>query len=196
MGRKRSGFEWVREDVDEVALEPVERRDRVAERALRDRLEAIALALIRRAAPARRRVPLEAYQQEALDVLAACGPTPARRRQLNRVIGLLRGADLDAIEAALAGDSPHERHIQDLERWRARLLAGGDEALHAFLVAFPGGDPQRLRQALREARGDGPRVAAAGRRLFQLLRAAGPRASEEEGPEGDDQHGAPHDHDG
>lgn len=63
-------------------------------------------------------------------------------------------------------------HFQKLERWRDRLLIGGDEALNALLTDFPQADRTLLRQhvrnAIKEAELNKPPKAA--RAIFQYLR--------------------------
>jgi ribosome-associated protein len=73
----------------------------------------------------------------------------ARNRSLRLVRTALRGDDADAIRQRLRVVLDPSLAPNDLERWRERLLQEGDEALTAFLEAYPAADRQQLRQLLR-----------------------------------------------
>ena len=82
----------------------------------------------------------------------------ARKRQLGFLAKQMRREDedvLDAIRDALeAGGEAARKETALLHRAedaREQLLAGGDEALAAFLEAYPAADRQRLRQLVRNA---------------------------------------------
>jgi ribosome-associated protein len=99
------------------------------------------------------------------------------RRKRLRVAGLLRGEDLDAVRAAMpegGNISPRELILQQAERWRERLLAGGDPALEELITRHPEVDRQRLRQLVRQAnKGSaqpGERSPKSSRELFSVLR--------------------------
>jgi ribosome-associated protein len=102
----------------------------------------------------------------------------ARKRQTQYLAKHLRRREdeLAPIEAALAHDRDSGRREtarqHRLEHWRDRLVAGGDDALSAYVATHPGADRQQLRQLVRraqeEARQDKPPAAA--RELFRLLR--------------------------
>jgi ribosome-associated protein len=98
----------------------------------------------------------------------------ARQRHIRYVGKLLRGEDTDAIEADLDRDGPGEA-AEALVAWRTRLTENGTPAIEDFLAAYPGGDRQQLRQAVRAAAGATPGTPAAsraGRRLLAALRTA------------------------
>ncbi|WP_143901190.1 ribosome biogenesis factor YjgA [Tepidimonas thermarum] len=112
-----------------------------------------------------------------------------KRRQLQYVGKLMRQLDeaqVSAIEAAVAeqhqGSAAETQRLHEAERWRERLLAD-DTALEAWREVEPGGDWQRLRALIRQARKDAQTRAApapgqaqrqgrAYRELFQHIRAA------------------------
>ena len=77
----------------------------------------------------------------------------ARKRLLKYITGQLNKINVDTILEKLAkmkNKSAHavrEHHI--VERWRDRLIKGGQEALTAFLNEQPDADRQQLRQLLR-----------------------------------------------
>ncbi|MCF7987077.1 MAG: DUF615 domain-containing protein [Methylovulum sp.] len=79
----------------------------------------------------------------------------ARKRLLKFIAGQLHKIDVDPINEKLArleNRSAHairEHHI--VERWRDRLISGGNEALATLLDEQPEADRQHLRQLIRNA---------------------------------------------
>ena len=77
----------------------------------------------------------------------------ARKRLLKYITGQLHKIDVEPILERLArmkNKSAHavrEHHV--VERWRDRLIAGGNDVLTAFLNEQPDADRQQLRQLLR-----------------------------------------------
>jgi len=88
----------------------------------------------------------------------------ARRRQLQYIGKLMRGADSAAIQAQFnewdSGSREHAAHFHGLERWRERLLDDDTELTH-YIARYPAADVQRLRTLVRSAR----REAAANQQL-------------------------------
>ncbi len=80
----------------------------------------------------------------------------ALNRQRKRVAKLLRAQDHAAIVAALArGQLPESAAVEAdpaSTRWRDRIIEGEDEELQSFLIEYPSGDRQQLRQLARSAR--------------------------------------------
>lgn len=116
---------------------------------------------------------LEAAVREARAIRQRGG----RKRQLQYIGRLMRELDAEPIRAQLAAlEGRDQRSIalhHAAERWRARLVAEGDEALGALLEEHPQADRQQLRQLVRGARaehaaGKPPRSY---RELFRALRA-------------------------
>ena len=115
----------------------------------------------------------------------------AHKRQLQFLAKQMRREDdetLDAIRDALDEKGEAARRevaaMHRVEAWRERLLDGGDEALGAFVDAFPNADRQQLRTLVRTAgeekkRNKPPR---AFREIFQVVR----DAMQAEPDEGDD----------
>jgi ribosome-associated protein len=183
--RKTSRFGWVRgEDDDEGILggtEPAEaegdteadeapgRTQGSIHRLKMDELGELVLALSRLPPSARKGLPIDDEAKAELELLAKLGPTPARRRQALRARLFFRDLDPAPLLAVISGKSPREAELQQVERWRKKLLAGGDEALGVFLAESPGADAQRIRAAVREAQGEGPAAARAFKRLFKLV---------------------------
>ncbi|HEY0179630.1 MAG TPA: ribosome biogenesis factor YjgA [Dokdonella sp.] len=103
----------------------------------------------------------------------------ARKRQLQFLAKQMRKLDeatLERIRRALAHDRDEARReaaaLHHVERWRERLLDGGDDALTAFVAEYAEIDRQRLRQLVRNALAE--RAAGkpphAFRELFRTLR--------------------------
>jgi ribosome-associated protein len=82
----------------------------------------------------------------------------ARKRQNQFLAKQMRRLDddeLDAIRAAIKHDRDRRRETAELhqvETWRERLIAEGDDALSILLAAHPQADRQQLRQLARQAR--------------------------------------------
>ncbi len=104
-----------------------------------------------------------------------------RQRQfIGRLMRQLDEAQLAAISATFEARDATSAAAAALqhaaEHWRARLLDGGDAALHEWLTQHPASDAQRLRALLRQARKDAaastasPPQRRAWRELFRLLR--------------------------
>lgn len=100
----------------------------------------------------------------------------AFKRQRKYIAKLLRDMDITSIRGQL------DRHAQQdaqatyqlhlIERWRDRLLGGGDAEINALMAEHPDADRQKLRQLVRDAgkeqaAGKPPRSA---RLLFKYLR--------------------------
>ena len=170
MAKKNRGFTWVREDVGETPRVPAQRRDIHEERALKASLKTLAQRLVALKAEHRARLPLDAELLEAVEVLAAQGPKPSRRRQLLRVQRLLRERDLEQVEAALCGDfsaDPEPRPA--VLSWLQRLHNSGDESIQVFISTHPGANRQQLRTLSRQARGEGKAAQRAKRNLLRLI---------------------------
>lgn len=104
-----------------------------------------------------------------------------RRRQMQYIGKLMRGADVEplreAVAAARLGTAKDALRLHEAERWRTTLLAD-NEALTRWALEHPGSDLQHLRSLLRAARTEVRPEAAAGqstrqtrsfRELFQFI---------------------------
>ncbi|TDO12539.1 MULTISPECIES: ribosome biogenesis factor YjgA [Halomonas] len=124
----------------------------------------------------RARFPLSDDLLRAIEETGRIKAREARRRHMQYVGKLMRGEDLDGIQAVFAEiDSETLRRdhaFHRLEGWRDRLIAEGDAAVEAFIDDYPDADRQALRQLIRNARRereqDKPPTNA--RRLFRLIR--------------------------
>lgn len=93
----------------------------------------------------------------------------ARKRALRLVRTALRASDLVAlrrrVEAVKYGEARTE--VETLaETWTARLLAGGEGDVSAFVEAHPSADRKRVRQLVRNAKKAGETKAAESRRAL------------------------------
>ncbi|TVQ85112.1 MAG: DUF615 domain-containing protein [Chromatiaceae bacterium] len=119
---------------------------------------------------------LSAATRAALAETARIRDRRALRRHYKRIANCLareHTAPLHTLLAARAAQAQADsaRHHQ-VEDWRARLIASGDQALGEFLAHCPGADRQQLRQLIRAAQRDQARGRPeAPRRLFRQLRA-------------------------
>lgn len=122
--------------------------------------------------------------EEIAEAVVACQgfKKNARARQLRRIGGLLRAADLAPIEAgvreAQTGKGERSRREQSYEIWRTQLLSGGGPAMTAFVTAHPSADVQALRQRVRMAtrEPESPRGKGASRELLRMIRDLGEAA--------------------
>ncbi len=101
----------------------------------------------------------------------------ARIREQRRVATILRNVDARALRERVdditSVDRAHVQHDKELEKWRERLLEGGDAALSEFVQAYPSADRQQLRQLVRSAGKDRTKGKAvhAYRKLLREIRA-------------------------
>jgi len=124
----------------------------------------------------RGRFPLSDDLLKAVEETQRIKAREARRRHMQYVGKLMRGEDLDGIQAVfdeIENETLRRDHaFHRLEAWRDQLIAEGDAAVEAFVDEFPEVDRQALRQLIRNARrereqGKPPTNA---RRLFRLIR--------------------------
>jgi len=92
---------------------------------------------------------------------------------------MLRQDDQEAIAAALGTVSgvvdARAVLLQQVERWRTRILDEGDQAIAEFAEAFPAADRQRLRTVTRQISAAPPesdKAKRARKELFKLMRTA------------------------
>jgi ribosome-associated protein len=124
-------------------------------------------------------VPLSEDLLEEVRRTRAVRQQIARKRQNQYLAKQMRKLDdeaLEAIRAALEHDRDRARRetaeLHQVESWRERLIAEGDDALGELLAAFPRADRQHLRQLARQAHGEraSGRPPHAYRELFRSLR--------------------------
>lgn len=139
-------------------------------------LQQLGETLIAMTATERARFPLSDDLLAAIDETARIRSHEGRRRHMQYVGKLMRKEDLDAINAcfdAIEDEQAQRDHaFQRLEKWRERLIDGGDADIEAFLKAYPDADRQVLRQLVRNAVRERQKEAgtASARKLFKHLR--------------------------
>jgi ribosome-associated protein len=138
-------------------------------------LQALAEGLIRLSPSQVEGIPMSDELREAV-VGARALSRGAYRRQVRYLGRLLRDTDVEPIRSAVDAHrrASHEdkARLKRLERWRERLMEGGDPAVAELLEAYPGADAQQLRQLLRNARKEheAGRAPRSSRLLFRFLR--------------------------
>lgn len=141
-------------------------------------LKALANRIAGLPAGIRRTLPLDEETQAQIELLIAADQRPDRRRVLMRAKLLLAGADLPALEAALAGHTPAALLERRLQGWATRILDGDEQVIQSFVESYPRADRQAIRACVRQVRAlgaegaDGPAAKAARDRLMRQLRDA------------------------
>ena len=175
MGRKKkTRFQMIREDIDEEPVEFAVRPNRNAERRLQGELDELAWAVANLPPSKRAALTMDDSTRREVDLLIKAGNDGGRRRQLKRVTGLLRVMDLDNLRDELDGNTANNQRMHDLERWRSRILADGDDAIQAFVDVHEGVDRVQIRALARQAEGESDAATRASRKLFQALKKARP----------------------
>lgn len=123
-------------------------------------------------------LPLSETLFEAVREFKRTRSHEGRRRQMQYIGKLMRGADPEPIRQAVAemqlGRARDSLALHEAERWRAELVAS-DDAATRWIAEHPRADAQRLRSLVRNARRDASlapekRSGRAHRELFQFLR--------------------------
>lgn len=123
-----------------------------------------------------RSLPIDDTLRQAIRDAAAITSRGAQRRQRQLIGKLMGDADTAALVAALEALGARERREKlrfgDAERWRDRILAGGEEGLIAF-EAETGQTHVDLRRLLAELRGteDDRREKSLRREIFRSVHA-------------------------
>ena len=123
-------------------------------------------------------LPLSETLLEAVRASKRTRTHEGRRRQMQYIGKLMRGADAESIREAVAemqlGRARDSLALHQAERSRAELIAS-DAAATSWIERHPEADAQRLRSLVRSARKDAALVAEqrsgrAYRELFQFIR--------------------------
>ncbi len=123
--------------------------------------------------------PLPEALREAILEYRRTKSHEGRRRQLQYVGKLMRGADeaalRETVAAAKLGSARETLALHEAERWRAELIAD-DGTVARWMQQHPGTDTQQLRSLVRAARRDAAvpeaRQPRSHRELFQFIKAA------------------------
>jgi ribosome-associated protein len=141
-------------------------------------LQALGLALAGLSDSQRAAAPMPDDLREAIEAYRRTKSHEGRRRQLQLIGKLMRSAERQPLEEAVAAAKvPTARMtlaLHQTERWRAELIAG-DEALTRWIAEHPDTDAQQLRALVRNARKDADlpleqRHGKAWRELFQFIK--------------------------
>ena len=168
--RKKEDFDWQDEEQEEIiwVSKSEIKRDAEALKKLGEKLVDLTKAKLDK-------IPLEDALLEAVN-LAQRLQKEARRRQLQYIGKLLRGMDVEPIQAALEKlENKHQKQqamLHKLELLRDALVAKGDDALTDFLMDYPQADRQHLRNLIRTASKEKEqnKPAKAYREIFQYLK--------------------------
>ena len=168
--RKKEDFDWQDEEQEEIiwVSKSEIKRDAEALKKLGEKLVELTKAKLDK-------IPLEDALLEAVN-LAQRLQKEARRRQLQYIGKLLRGIDVEPIQAALEKlENKHQQQqamLHKLELLRDELIEQGDNALTKFLTDYPHGDRQQLRNLIRAAKKEKEqdKPAKAYREIFQYLK--------------------------
>ena len=111
------------------------------------------------------RLPLTEPLRRAIDEAPKHKANAARKRH-RQFIGKLMLDQLDS------STRQYNERFHALERWRDRLVTGGDEALSAFFAEYPDSDRHHLMQLIRHAQHEAAhdKPPAAARKIFKYIR--------------------------
>ncbi len=122
-------------------------------------------------------VPMSDALRAAIEECARIKPrSNAMKRHMNYVGRLMRSENAEEIQQAMdrfdAGSQAHTAMFHKLERWRDRLIQGGNDELQAYIQENPEADIQHLRQLIRNAKKEVEKqqAPASARKLFKYLR--------------------------
>ncbi|MCP0914798.1 MULTISPECIES: ribosome biogenesis factor YjgA [Legionella] len=122
------------------------------------------------------KLPLTPQLKQAIIAAKSIRSHGASRRQAQLIGKLMRAADHEAILAAYEKLQDEENaqtaSFHQAEEWRARLIAGGNQALAEFIDIYHPDDVQQLRQLIKKAVSDqeNEKNTGASRALFRYLR--------------------------
>lgn len=122
------------------------------------------------------KLPLTDALQRALAEAPKHKAHIARKRHLQYIGKLMREQDIEAIVGLIdqldSSTREYNERFHALERWRDRLIEGGDSALESFVVDYPDTDRQHLRGLIRHAQHEAAhnKPPAAARKVFKYIR--------------------------
>lgn len=122
------------------------------------------------------KLPLTDALQKALAEAPKHKAHIARKRHLQYIGKLMREQDIEAIVGLIdqldSSTREYNERFHALERWRDRLIEGGDAALESFVVEYPDTDRQHLRGLIRHAQHEAAhnKPPAAARKVFKYIR--------------------------
>ncbi|MNJ65179.1 hypothetical protein D3C77_611760 [compost metagenome] len=122
------------------------------------------------------KLPLTDALRRALAEAPKHTANSAKKRHMQFIGKLMRDQDIEAITALIdqldASTRQYNERFHALERWRDRLIGGGDDVLEAFVTDYPDTDRQHLRGLIRHAQHEAARNKAptASRKIFKYIR--------------------------
>ncbi|MDH4561574.1 ribosome biogenesis factor YjgA [Pseudomonas sp. BN411] len=122
------------------------------------------------------KLPLTDALQKALAEAPKHKAHVARKRHIQYIGKLMREQDVEAIVALIdqldSSTREYNERFHALERWRDRLIEGGDAALESFVADYPDTDRQHLRGLIRHAQHEAAhnKPPAAARKVFKYIR--------------------------
>lgn len=123
-----------------------------------------------------RRLGVDDGLREAIAQARSMRPSGARNRQLKHCVKYMDLESLAEVRAYIEDRHSQQvaanREFHEIERWRDRLIAEGDQGLEALFSHHDGLDRQRIRQLSRDAAREKEtgKPAGAGRKLYRYLR--------------------------
>ncbi|MFD2229663.1 ribosome biogenesis factor YjgA [Alkalimarinus sediminis] len=123
------------------------------------------------------KVPMSEQLRKAVEESRRITKREATRRHMQYIGKLMRDEDEEAIKNAVdlfdAGSKAFAQALHALERWRDRLIEGGNDILSEYVDENPSADIQHLRQLVRNAKKDvkNEKNTGASKKLFRYLRA-------------------------
>lgn len=122
------------------------------------------------------KLPLTDALQKALAEAPKHKAHVARKRHIQYIGKLMREQDVEAIVSLIdqldSSTREYNERFHTLERWRDRLIEGGDAALESFVADYPDTDRQHLRGLIRHAQHEAAhnKPPAAARKVFKYIR--------------------------
>ncbi|WP_044872098.1 ribosome biogenesis factor YjgA [Pseudomonas sp. LFM046] len=122
------------------------------------------------------KLPLTDALQKALAEAPKHKAHVARKRHIQYIGKLMREQDIEAIVSLIdqldSSTREYNERFHALERWRDRLIEGGDAALESFVADYPDTDRQHLRGLIRHAQHEAAhnKPPAAARKVFKYIR--------------------------
>ena len=175
---------------EEIALEEIGPPSKTQLKAEADEKQALGEALLTLRADLMARLDLPDKLLEAIKEARRITNFEGRRRQMQFIGKLMRPLDADPIREAineqLNGSAQLTLQLHLAEQWRDKLVQD-DDALSAWLTEYPSTDAQQLRAMIRQARkdfkpekpGEAPRHGKSYREVFQVVKEAMKKATEE-----------------
>lgn len=122
------------------------------------------------------KVPMSETLRKAVEESKRITKREATRRHMQYIGKLMRDEDAEAIQNAVdlfdASSKAFAQALHALERWRDRLIEGGNDCLSEYFDENPNADIQHLRQLVRNAKKDvrNEKNTGSSKKLFKYLR--------------------------